>query len=201
MPTLVKRLALLLAAFAVLVVRANAETANEASLRAQVEALKAQVAAQAVRIQQLEQRNVALEKQDTAVALAVGEAPSKGPRIAPSSSLNYEQASKVATAARYMIPGAKLLSVMATGSMKPMFDERAVLIMEPAKFEDLRIGDVVTFMHPRLGMKVVHRIVEKRGNAFWTKGDNNGRMDDIYITRENYQARVAGVIYSNEAKR
>jgi signal peptidase I len=70
--------------------------------------------------------------------------------------------------------------------------------MEPARFEDLKVGDVVTYRNPRYGLLVVHRILEKRGDKFWSKGDNNGRMDLVYITRENYGARVFGIIYANE---
>ena len=59
-------------------------------------------------------------------------------------------------------------------------------------------GDIVTYRHPRYGMPVVHRILEKRGDKFWSKGDNNGRMDEVYITRKNYQGRVFGIIYAKE---
>ena len=66
--------------------------------------------------------------------------------------------------------------------MKPVFDERAILLTEAANFDDLKIGDIVTYRHPRYGMPVVHRILEKRGDKFWSKGDNNGKMDEVYIT-------------------
>jgi hypothetical protein len=45
---------------------------------------------------------------------------------------------------------------------------------------------------------VVHRVLEKRGDRFWSRGDANGRMDDIYITRENFDRRVFGIIYGRE---
>lgn len=197
MPVLFTRLVLLSLALVATAFGAPTRDDDTASLRAQLEELKA-------KNRQLEARNHTLEatlaSQDKAIALAAGEmTPAKAGGTAPGSSLDWDRAIKAATAARYLVPGSKLMTVMPTGSMKPMFDERAVLIMEPAGFETLKVGDIVTFLHPRHKMPVVHRIVEKRGDSFWTKGDGNGRRDDIWITRENYQARVCGVIYAREA--
>ena len=193
------RLSLLFIALVALSCRVAADTASEAALRSQVEALKA-------KLQQLESRNHQLEtnlaSRNQAIALATGvESNGKGPRIAPSSNLEWDRAIKAATAARFMVNGASLMTVMPTGSMKPMFDEKAVLIMEPASYDDLRVGDIVTYIHPKHKCPIVHRITEKRGDKFWTKGDNNARMDDTFITRENYQARVFGIIYAKEASK
>lgn len=118
---------------------------------------------------------------------------------APSSSIPLAKALSVATAARFLVPGASVLTVRPTGSMRPVFDERAVLLTEPARFEDLKVGDIVTYRHPDHGMPVVHRIAEKHGDRFWAKGDGNVRMDDIYVTRDNYQGRVFGIVYAADA--
>jgi len=187
-------------------VSAAAEATNSEleSLRAEVAALHANVAERDARIHQLESRNTELELDLTsvqgAVALAAGDTSTRHTQsCAPSSNLEWANALRVATAARFMVQGSSMLTVMPTGSMKPVFDERAILLMEPAKFDDLKIGDIVTYKHPRYGMPVVHRIQEKRGDKFWAKGDNNGRMDEVYITRQNYEARVFGIIYAREA--
>jgi len=183
---------------------ANGATDTElAALRAEVAALHATVTERDSRIHQLESRNAELALDLTsvqgAVALASNDTPARHTQsCAPSSNLEWSNALRVATAARFMVQGSSMLSVMPTGSMKPVFDERAILLMEPAKFDDLKIGDIVTYKHPRYGMPVVHRIQEKRGDKFWAKGDNNGRMDEVYITRQNYEARVFGIIYARE---
>ena len=117
---------------------------------------------------------------------------------APTSTLDWTTAHKLAAAMKSMVPGSKTLTVMPTGSMKPMFDERALLVLERADFDALKVGDIVTYRHPEQNMPVVHRIAEKRGDKFWSKGDNNGQMDDVYITRENFQGRVFGIIYTRE---
>jgi hypothetical protein len=116
--------------------------------------------------------------------------------VAPTSELTREQAMVLAQI--YSALNGKdivVCDVAATGSMRPYFDENALLLMEAVPFSELRLGDVVTFRHPRLGTDVVHRLVEKRGNAFWTKGDHNDSMDDIYVTAANFHRRLVGVIY------
>ncbi|HUG11865.1 MAG TPA: signal peptidase I [Opitutaceae bacterium] len=119
--------------------------------------------------------------------------------LAPSSGLDRDSATRAAMAARLMVTGAGALNVLPTGSMRPTFDQNAILLTEPARFEDIRVGDIVTFKHPAYLVSVVHRVLEKRGDRFWSKGDANGRMDDIYITRENFDRRVFGIIYGRES--
>ena len=119
-------------------------------------------------------------------------------KAAPSSTLDARTAFVTATAIASQIKGAKILMVAPTGSMRPMFDEKAYLVVAPAAFEDLRIGDIITYVHPKVNGTVVHRIMEKHGDKFWTKGDFNGRMDNVYITRENYSMRVCAVVYGRE---
>jgi signal peptidase I len=174
-----------------------------AALRAENAALRTTLAARESTIRDLESRTAALQTDIDAVQQTVALASSdgyssQGLGIAPTSALDWASAMKVATAARYLVKGSSLLTVMPTGSMKPVFDERAILLTEAANFDDLKIGDIVTYKHPRYGMPVVHRILEKRGDKFWAKGDNNGRMDEVYITRKNYQGRVFGIIYARE---
>ncbi|HLP07087.1 MAG TPA: signal peptidase I [Opitutaceae bacterium] len=182
-----------------------AETEAEkelAALRAENAALRATLATRDDTIRELETRTAALQTDIAAVQQTVALASSDGfggqGGIAPTSALDWASAMKVATAARYLVKGSSLLTVMPTGSMKPVFDERAILLTEAASYDDLKIGDIVTYKHPRYGMPVVHRILEKRGDKFWAKGDNNGRMDEVYITRKNYQGRVFGIIYARE---
>jgi hypothetical protein len=119
--------------------------------------------------------------------------------LAPTSGLDLDSANRAAMAARLMVTGGGALNVLPTGSMRPTFDQNAILLTEPARFEDIRVGDIVTFHHPSYPVPVVHRVLEKRGDRFWSRGDANGRMDDIYITRENFDRRVFGIIYGRES--
>ncbi len=116
--------------------------------------------------------------------------------LTPSSHLNFETARGLASVAS-VLSGRDVVvaAVLPTGSMRPFFDENALLLLEAVPFDQLRLGDVVTFYHPKLKVVVAHRLVEKRGDAFWSKGDYNGHMDDLYITAENYRRRLMGVLY------
>jgi signal peptidase I len=131
------------------------------------------------------------------VTLAVNPRPTyAGATVAPSSQLTREQALALASALA-KVSGRDIIvaAVGPTGSMRPYFDENALLLLEAAPFGELRLGDVVTFFHPRLHVEVVHRLLEKRGDAFWSKGDHNNWMDDVLVTPENYHRRLVGVIY------
>lgn len=118
--------------------------------------------------------------------------------LAPSSGLDRDATTRAAMAARLMVTGGGALNVLPTGSMRPTFDQNAILLTEPARFDDIRVGDIVTFWHPGHPVPVVHRVLEKRGDGFRSRGDSNGRMDDITITRENFDRRVFGIIYGRE---
>jgi signal peptidase I len=174
---------------------AHAETSEVEQLRAELAKAKAQLVEKEARIRDLEAREAAANASPLRVLAANGDGHAG---LAPSSTLDWASATKVATAVRYMVPGSRLVTVMPTGSMKPVFDERSMLIIEPAPFDSLQVGDIVTYRHPRFGLPVVHRITEKRGDQFWSQGDNNSRADDVRITRENYEGRVFSIVYSKE---
>ncbi len=116
----------------------------------------------------------------------------------PHSSVSARAALAAAYAIAAQVRGAQVYTVMPTGSMRPMFDQKAFVVVEPAPYEDLRVGDIITYMHPRLNTPVIHRIMEKDGDEFWTKGDHNSRPDDVYVSRRNYRMRVFAVIYARE---
>jgi signal peptidase I len=156
------------------------------------------------------QREAAIHKEETlkidqqtvpsaAVTLASKDSSQRSGTKSPSSTLDWFQALKVATVARLMVKGASQSAVMPSGSMEPVFNQRAILVLEAAKFDDLKVGDIVTYRHPSYGLLVVHRIIEKRGNRFWAKGDSNDHMDTAYITRENFVARVYCIVYASES--
>lgn len=187
----------------------SAADSEREALKARIAALETALAEREARLANLLQKTptTAPQKQAAQVTAvmpspvaprAAGSDTQARPDAAPSSSLPVTRALSVATAAQYLVPGATVLTVRPTGSMRPVFDERAVLLTEPAAFDDLKVGDIVTYRHPDHGMPIVHRIAEKHGDRFWTKGDGNARMDDVYVTRDNYQGRVFGIVYAAE---
>lgn len=117
---------------------------------------------------------------------------------APRSKLSPRAALAAARAVAAQVPGAKVSTVMPSGSMRPMFNERAFLVAEPVRYEDLDVGDIVTFWHPKQQRVIVHRILEKRSAGYWTKGDFNDRPDDMYVKPEHQVMRVFAIIYARE---
>ena len=119
----------------------------------------------------------------------------------PHSALSAESALLAARTIAAQIKGAEVRTVMPTGSMRPIFDQRAFIVVEPTPFDDLAVGDIITYVHPRLQMPIVHRILEKTNRGYWTKGDSNSRPDDVYVTPANYLKRVVAIIYAREDSR
>jgi hypothetical protein len=143
--------------------------------------------------------NTQIQRANSVVALSDQPSGFGGAReFTPSSSITRERAQQIGRIFTLFKPGSSYCTVLPTGSMKPFFDEKAVLLMENAPFEDLKVGDIVTYRHPSLGIPVVHRLVIKDRDKFWAKGDANEHMDNVYVTKDNYLRRVYGMIYSKE---
>lgn len=135
---------------------------------------------------------------DAPVAAALPRFDSRLPE-SPTSSLGSPLAWQAARLASIAVPGAEVQPVLGTGSMRPVFGGESLLLMEPASFDELRVGDIVTYSEPRSGRLVVHRLVERYRDRFVARGDANRRDDPGYVTRENYRMRVFGVVYTRDA--
>lgn len=174
---------------------------EEGRIEGQAEEMERLKAALARKDEEIAKLRLALtaqvQKQSAVLAISDQAGISRGNReLTPSSSLSAARAEQIARLINVVDPGTSLSTVLPTGSMRPFFDEKAVLLMEKAPFEQLKVGDIVTYKHPRLGVPVSHRLIEKSGDRFWVKGDANGKPDNVYVTRENYISRVFAVIYT-----
>lgn len=118
------------------------------------------------------------------------------PKMTASSSLEPEQALRLAKLVCSFMPRSSYCFVLPTGSMKPLFGDKVILLLESAPFETLHVGDIVTYRHPRMKTFVVHRLVAEDCDRFRSKGDANQYADDVCVTRHNYRQRVFGIIYS-----
>lgn len=73
-----------------------------------------------------------------------------------------------------------------SGSMKPVFNPGDLIIDKRVKANELKVGDIVTYMYGGNFLST-HRIVEikkddKGQPVFKTKGDNNNAVDDQVIS-------------------
>jgi len=95
------------------------------------------------------------------------------------------------------IKGARVVAVQPNGSMRPIFEEKAFLLVEPTSYANLRVGDIVTFDDPARKTVVVQRILEKRGDTLWSAADRsaNPHSASALLTRE--VSRVFAIIYAN----
>lgn len=71
------------------------------------------------------------------------------------------------------------VNVVTSGSMEPAIPAGAVILVQPAAFEDIQEGDIITFYLEQSRTKVTHRVVKKeeKNQRFLTKGDANEAPD------------------------
>lgn len=61
-------------------------------------------------------------------------------------------------------------------------------------FDALKEGDSVLFWDYRRGDNALthHRLIQKQGDAWIVKGDNNEIVDGSWVTKDNYLAQSTG---------
>lgn len=78
--------------------------------------------------------------------------------------------------------------IIKTNSMEPTISVNDVVITKMVEKEEIKIGDVITFLQD--GEVITHRItqIDDNGN-YTTKGDNNNIEDIFKITYENIEGK------------
>ena len=68
--------------------------------------------------------------------------------------------------------------VVLSGSMEPTYHVGSVIYYKATPFEQINVGDPITFVGAEGGAMVTHRVIEKdeSARAFGTEGDANGSM-------------------------
>ena len=89
-----------------------------------------------------------------------------------------------------LLLGLKLYCIQ-TGSMEPGYPVGMMIVVEPVDFEQLKIGDVITFAKD-IDTVVTHRIVDidSEQQLITTKGDNNNVQDGSPVSYRNVVGRV-----------
>lgn len=90
--------------------------------------------------------------------------------------------------------GWKLFNIK-TGSMMPNYPIGTLVVVKPEKVEDLKPGDVITYVFNEKGDTVTHRLVsiDPSAGTFVTKGDANNSNDATESTA-NIVGKVVAAI-------
>ncbi len=87
-----------------------------------------------------------------------------------------------------------------TGSMIPVFDENSKLVqVEPSSYNDIKVGDVISYQKPNSDEVIVHRVIEIASDeGGWyaiTKGDNNAQKDTQKVRFDEVTRVLVAIIY------
>lgn len=74
-------------------------------------------------------------------------------------------------------------------SMSPFIKDGDVVTVSPILHSSPGIGDVVAFIYKETGKLLIHRIVEKNGESYLTRGDNTLEGDGLI-----YSANILGSV-------
>ncbi|MBK9179183.1 MAG: signal peptidase I [Acidimicrobiales bacterium] len=85
-------------------------------------------------------------------------------------------------------------TVITSTSMEPALRVGDVVLVDPARADRLRPGQVITFRAPESGALRTHRVVEVRGQEVITKGDANGTQDQVPVALVDVVGRAVAVV-------
>ncbi len=82
-----------------------------------------------------------------------------------------------------------------SGSMEPTYPVGSVVYLKETPFEDLQVGDAITFALGDTGAVATHRIVEinEKGKTFVTKGDANPSNDTSAVSYSDVKGKVSDI--------
>ena len=115
---------------------------------------------------------------------------------APTSSVSAPVARNAAKAVAILVDG-RVCTIASTGSMRPTFDEHAVVVTEPVRLADVRVGDIV--VRRDAGLLIVHRVVRVEGGQLVTRGDANPADDPGSVGDAQLAGRVVAIIYGRSS--
>ncbi len=88
---------------------------------------------------------------------------------------------------------------MGTGSMMPLMNGNAdVLVVQP-EINEVREGDIIIFQRPDEEVLIGHRVIDiytdNKTIVYKTKGDANPTEDSYLVKYEDIRGLVIGIIY------
>ena len=85
--------------------------------------------------------------------------------------------------------------MISTGSMEPTLKVRGLVVIKEVPYEDIKEGDIISFVPEAIGRSVCHRVMEITADGFITKGDNNFKEDMVKVKQDEYRGKM--VFHSN----
>jgi signal peptidase I len=76
-------------------------------------------------------------------------------------------------------------------SMNPTFRSGDLLQVIPYQGRKIRRGDVIAFIPPDEGQRIIHRVSRVNSNGITTQGDNSSQTDPWVLTSAQIEGRVA----------
>jgi len=117
--------------------------------------------------------------------------PTPVPAVSPSANVNVNEAWRDAKTVAAREPG-RMPAAGTGSSMQPVYGDNTLLVISPIDYEQLRAGMTVAYVNHN-GVRVVHRLVEKKEGGWRVMGLNNERVDQDLVTKKN----LLGVIYAS----
>jgi len=85
--------------------------------------------------------------------------------------------------------------------MNPTFMAGDRLHIVPCRDEKVRCGDVIVYISPVDGFKVVHRVISVDSNGIRTRGDSSNQVDPWILGPEHILGRVVSAQRENRRRR
>ena len=85
------------------------------------------------------------------------------------------------------VGGAASFVIVNGNSMEPVYYRGDLVILRTA--DAYTVGDIVTYQHPTIG-QIIHRIIDKDGDTFVFKGDNNDFIDSYQPVQSELVGRA-----------
>ena len=93
-------------------------------------------------------------------------------------------------------------TIMTTSSMKSKIPVGSICFIDKKySYEKIKVGDIISYKTPK--DKVIHRVVKNTSNGYVVKGDDNKRVDSVYITKDLYYGKYVfsisyiGIVLTN----
>lgn len=84
-----------------------------------------------------------------------------------------------------------------TESMVPVINPGDFVIGKPVNYEDVKVGDIVTYKSGSSGVTICHRVIGQTEEGFIFQGDNNKEADTGIVKGEEIGYRIVKIWNGN----